>query len=378
MLETIRDHAREKAIARDPTETVAERLADWAVSLVERAEPHLLRAEVEGWYLRLRLEHANLLAALGWSVENERAEPAIRIAAAIWRFWQREGLVMEGRWWIERLGSIPGLDEQPHRLRGKLASTRGSLAYWAGDAPEARRAYAEARDSYRAAGDDLGIARETLDLAYAHAMTEEYGIARELFEEALVRCRALGDDVGIQDALFMGGYTDMLTGRLDEAEEALAEVLTLLPADSMRRRDAMIGLGQVRRRRGDIAGAREALHAGLSMLGETRDVGTTIGVAEVLGATEVEIGDASTGMRLIAAATALRQLTGTGPPVGLLQLGDPVGRAREILGDEAVDRALAEPRDLDLDALLARVVRVSQASPDLAPSSPSAVPDVGR
>jgi tetratricopeptide (TPR) repeat protein len=220
--------------------------------------------------------------------------------------------------------------------------------------------YADARRLYEAAGDALGVARETLDLAYTHAMTGEYDTARELFEDALQRSRDLDDEFGIQDALFMGGYTDLLSGRLDDAERALEEVLTLMPPDSMRRQDAMIGLGQVRRKRGDVSGARQALGGALTVLGETRDVGSTIGVAEVLGATDVEIGDPEAGLRLLAAGQALRERTGSGPPAGLLLLGEPFERARETLGQEPVEAAIAKARALDVETLLASVVEESK------------------
>ena len=53
-------------------------------------------------------------------------------------------------------------------------------------------------------------------------------------------------------------------------------------------------------------------------------------------------------------AESAREVTGAvTTPVGVRLMGDPVGAARQAIGDEAVERALAEGRAMARDAAIA-------------------------
>ena len=80
----------------------------------------------------------------------------------------------------------------------------------------------------------------------------------------------------------------------------------------------------------------------------------TTGILFLVAALESEMGRHERATRLHGAGELAREITGAvATPVGVRLMGDPVGMARQVIGDEAVDRALAEGRAMDRDAAIA-------------------------
>src|SRR3712207_3450637 len=101
MLEPVRQYAREKLEESAGAPEVLRRHAEYYLALAERADPELLGARQGEWFGRLRTEIGNLRAALSWSLEpRERAGLGLRLAAALWRFWDVEGF-QEGKRWLQ-------------------------------------------------------------------------------------------------------------------------------------------------------------------------------------------------------------------------------------------------------------------------------------
>ena len=107
MLETVREFG-------------LERLSQWAGEGSSRSPRRVLpavcgggragtvrRRQREGVAL-LEAELANLRAALVWLGERERAEPALRLAGALKRFWYLRGRYGEGRAHLEAALAPPG------------------------------------------------------------------------------------------------------------------------------------------------------------------------------------------------------------------------------------------------------------------------------
>ena len=89
MLETIREYALERLVERGDGEAVRRRHAE-LLSSHSRSRPsqELLGPRQLRWLERLDAERDNIRAALTWAVESGEAEIGLRIAAALWRFWQ--------------------------------------------------------------------------------------------------------------------------------------------------------------------------------------------------------------------------------------------------------------------------------------------------
>src|SRR5207245_2184429 len=151
----------------------------------ERAEPHLHAATQLEWLDRLEREHDNLRAALAWSLgEGRDVDAALRLAGALFRFWQYRGYLSEGRGWLEDALALD--HEQTGRsARGRARAKALYCAAWLlmtqGDFATARTYLDECYRLARGAGDSSNLAYALVidalvllfagDLAEAHTRT---------------------------------------------------------------------------------------------------------------------------------------------------------------------------------------------------------------
>ena len=110
LLETIRQYGQDKLQECAEAAKVRRNHRDWYARLAEQAEAETLEARQKSVFDRLEAEHDNLRAAIGWSLEQQEAETAAQIGAAISRFWLLRGYMSEGRRWLER--ALSGFSEK--------------------------------------------------------------------------------------------------------------------------------------------------------------------------------------------------------------------------------------------------------------------------
>src|SRR5207245_415079 len=60
------------------------------------------------WLDRLERELGNLRTALSWAIEKRDASLALRLASALWFFWDMRGHLMEGQQWLVAAMAMPG------------------------------------------------------------------------------------------------------------------------------------------------------------------------------------------------------------------------------------------------------------------------------
>ena len=104
MLETLRQFALEQLEVCDEAADVRRRHAAYFVALAEEAEVALMGPEQRAWQARLDDEHNNIQVTFDWldsaearSVQARPEEAALRMAGALWRYWEVRGHVAEGR-----------------------------------------------------------------------------------------------------------------------------------------------------------------------------------------------------------------------------------------------------------------------------------------
>jgi predicted ATPase len=136
LLETIRQYGQDKLQECAEAATMRRHHRDWYAGLAQRAEPETLEARQKSVFDRLEAEHEDLRAALGWSLEQQDAETAARIGAAISRFWLLRGYMSEGRRWLER--ALSGFSEK-NAVRVKALNVAAILASLQDDNNTARR-----------------------------------------------------------------------------------------------------------------------------------------------------------------------------------------------------------------------------------------------
>jgi tetratricopeptide (TPR) repeat protein len=159
-------------------------------------------------------------------------------------------------------------------------------------------------------------------------------------------------------------YTDVATGNYAEAISLLEEVNENARKLGHRFRlaDGLNSMGHAHIGAGDYEAARRYLREGLELVVEDENlplIVTNIYLHAALAGAE---GQHERAARLWAAADELRESSG-GAPVAVMKLKNPTGVARKTIGDEAVDRTVAEGRAMDLDKAVAYALEKSTPTP---------------
>ena len=175
------------------------RHASTYLALAENAAGHLWAAGQGVWLDRLALDHANLRAALRWSTETGDVETALRLLAALWRFWQLDGHLAEGLAWTQAVLALPGADEPtPARLHALAAA--GGVAYWSGEREKALDLYRDQLSLAERLRDRPAAADAYFNLAAANFAANDTTEAERCQAEAYRLYVELGDDVGANRA----------------------------------------------------------------------------------------------------------------------------------------------------------------------------------
>jgi predicted ATPase len=320
MLETIREYALERLDASPDAEAVRSRHALRFLALAEEAVPHLLRVERRAWLTRLEREHDNLRAAFDFCAGSGRILEALRLAAALWRFWQFRGHLREGVQQVRRVLDDPASHAHPTAREAAL-ETAGGLAYWLADMTATTAAYHESLALARAIGDPARISNALYNLSFLpvwstqtkKSVAERAQDADTQLAEALALARQVGDRAAIARCLWaMGNTLAYLRKDYAAALVPLAEAIPIFreAGDHFGLAWSLHSEGIARLRIGDLAAARAAFDEQVALLGDARDPsGLAIALANQAQLAVAE-GDRLRAARLAGASAALRQLTG--------------------------------------------------------------------
>ncbi len=330
----IREYALEQLAAAGERPGCERRHALTYLEVAEEVGPHLVGDESDRWLDLIAHEEHNLRAALRWSIDV--AEPGIgmRIAAAIWRFWQLRGKATEGISWTSSLLSMP--EPTDPRLRIGVLSAEGGLAYWTADFATTRTRYAERLALAEGLGDDATLAEAHYELGFVGMLDQDAEMLRHHEEIALGLFERLGDIGGVvraRQALVLGhilsrAYRTAIDLELQNLAEfrrmragyRVTDSLTLLAIASIFDGDLEGGRTYLRESARLTSGIQSEEIAGLSVTAHLA----------LLSA------DPATGARLAGAAESAALATGvTNPALSVLHLPDPAEVARERLGSAA-------------------------------------------
>ena len=162
MLETIREFALERQAQSEPPDLVQHQHAAFFLQLAETAQPELSGADLLAWLSRLEAVQNNLRAALRWALEHGARELALRLAGALWWFWDLSGNYAEGRSWLEAALAMPqtaGAGEAADgALRARALLGTGVLAWVQRDIASALDRLTQSLALFHAAGHEAGAA----------------------------------------------------------------------------------------------------------------------------------------------------------------------------------------------------------------------------
>lgn len=391
LLETVRLYAREKLVAAGEEETVRRRHRDWYLQFAEQAEHELQGPALESWLERLEAEHDNIRAALEWCKSVEpNPEYGLRLAGAIWHFWEVRGYLTEGREWLESLLTKGAGVLSTARV--KALNGAGILALVQGDFPRAVALGEESLNLSRKLGDKRGIASCLNILGLDACRLEKYDRAAQFGEESLALSREAGDKWGVAGAGLtlglvargQGDYTRASTlleesvkqfrqlgdkwastitlnnlglvlremGEYQRAQTILEETLALFRelGDRWGIAFSLANLGIVAWDRREYDRAAGLFEESLPLRKELRDRRGTATSLTGLAVVAVGLGDAERAAVLFGAAEALREALGVPPPPFIRDHYDrTVAEARGKLGDAAFTAAWQRGRTMTPD-----------------------------
>ena len=297
---------------------------------------------------------------------------AVRMAFALWRFWQQRGYLTEAR---RRLDAMAAKDwDLPSTERARFAEACGGVAYWQSDQTATVRWYDEALTAWRALGDQREIANALFNRAYADMMVAMGGRAtpgtldagRMLLVEALGIYQALGDQGGEGNILWGLGSFYYFSADASTAEDWFRRSLDLHRAAGERSMEAwslhMIALSEIGQRKFKPATATAA-HA-LRHFYEAGDVSGVTLVLDDFAQIAVASGDPVRGGRLWGAARHLQVTTGTAIADYIEQNGDLFGipTPNKVLAPDELERTSAEGAAMRLDEVVAYALEVGETT----------------
>ena len=195
LLETIREFALERLTEAGKLDEAERRHMQCFLELAEQAEPLLTGVEQVRWLDRLDIERENLGAALDRAAAKGEVETALRLTAALWRFWVSRGYISEGRARVEGLLALPAESVDP-RVRARALHGVATLIHYRGEHLRAKSLLTDCLTLWRRAGDRSGLATALNSLAWMHIELSGFNAARSLSEEALAQHIELGDERG--------------------------------------------------------------------------------------------------------------------------------------------------------------------------------------
>ena len=315
MLETIREFALERLEAGGDAATTRDRHADAYAELAEAAAPHVMGSDERRWLDHLEREHANLRAALDWSVASGRVKCAMRLVYALWRFWQRRGHLAEASERAAAVLALPHSHEHPLD-RARALEAAGGIAYWRGEMAAAESLYRESADIIREHGTKAELANALYNLSFPFMVSQDRRteIGLPFLQQAQALWREVGDRAGLARALWALGTNAQQSGDNGGARPYALETVSLMrevgkPFDLAW---ALHLQGNVDMGTGRFADARASYAEAMRIFRDAADVtGVLLVLSDFSELARVE-GDRARAVTLLGAVSALRRSSGAG------------------------------------------------------------------
>ncbi|GAF45555.1 protein kinase domain-containing protein [Rhodococcus wratislaviensis] len=364
LLETLRDYGREKLQQTIGYAKLSRQHRDWYQQLALQAEAEWISPKQLDWIARLKREQPNLREAMEFCLSEAVAVesvPGLAIAAALYPFWLSQGLLSEGRRWLDRL--LAGEPGQLTTERVKALYADSVLAEVQGDLETGARLVEEGK-ALTEPGTDTGsrVLITTADGILA-LYSGDFSRACSCLEGALAIHDTWGEDEGFLvhvEILEMLGLAYELSGKTLQAFNCHQQVIEITASrgESVYRAYSLWATGVAMWRQGDRDRAVRLLEQGLR-LGRLVDNPLTVAVTlEALAWVACNEHVAKRAVVLMAAAEAMAQSAGRAQPMGSTAVVFPnlvvyhekcEKLARHALGEVAYHAAYQEGRELGME-----------------------------
>ena len=369
LLRTIGDVALARLIASGREAEVRGRHARAYLALAQEAARNQSTVTQASWIHRLSHDDANLRSAVRWSIDAGEADLALGLVASLWRYWQADGHLVEGRQLVAEALAMPGAASNS-TARVWAVAAAGNIAYWQGDAPTAMRWYVEQERLARVLDDEVALADAVFNRAHVEFLLDaDEAVLRAIAEDAERQFRDLGDERGVARARWAKPTLAMQAGRVDEARAGLEDLRAEFErlGDTQYHAMTTASLGWAAFVAGDFPAACRWSVQALDETYRLGDLGTTTISLHIGVLMAAFIGRSEDAARLTGAFDALSERYGVRPPAALgrfIDRIDPFAMAREGLSPEAYAAAYEAGRRMTLEEAveLVRVVGASVAS----------------
>jgi predicted ATPase len=333
MLETIREYGLEKLAASDEEALTKKAHAAYCLVLAEEAAGESGAGEVKKWMDRFEMEHDNFRAALDWLTKNQNSDWGLRLAIALFRFWEMREHFIEGRQRLAELLRLPASAKQ-NDARVRALFCAGVLAAGQRDYSAAEELLRESLEIARQLGDRQSLAVSANGLAVITRDMGNFEAATELFEESLALWKELGDRPAMARALSNLSSVKRLQHEHAKARALNEECLSIF-RDLDDRTGVAWALNQqadLLREQGELAAARAVYEQGIAVFREVNDRWGIAGSLADLGNLAREQGDYAAADAMYAESLRLFQ-----------ELGHKRGLARILESFAALAAAGSEP-----------------------------------
>lgn len=298
LLEILREYALERLEINEQLGFFRKRHASFFLEFVESIEPGPKKPNLSAWMKDLEEEHDNLRAALQWALENNEIEHALRIAGAIWRFWQIHGHVEEGAKWMSAI--LEHAEKQPTAARAKALWGAGWLGMVIGNLTQSRAYFEEGASIARILADDhyLGLSLHGQG-AVARAQGD-FDRSRAAFEESLPLFKGLEDSENVAWTFEHLGVTAIEQADFTQANAYLLQGFALFQGIDQRWpcAEALMFLGHAALQQANYAIAEKYYKDALAIYEEMEDKLNIATINSYVGATLFGRGDYVNSVRL--------------------------------------------------------------------------------
>jgi predicted ATPase len=336
MLETVRDYARQKLMARGAVEATGAR--ERHAAFYSELSAHFYTGTwVRGsWVggsagaadLRHHVEevHENLRTALDWWLEARDPTHGLRVALTLCEFWARDGMYAEARRWLERMLDLANeatevasategsVGDVLFELRADALINLGLFASWQGEYVGSC-AYLEAASALvHDRGNPTLLARTLNVFGVSLWLSGNRERSRTALDESLRISLESGDPVPVTVAQRNLGIVARWEGRYERANAMLRESLVQAQRTSNRAFSlarALSNLARVAHVQADHQQAHKLLHEALLVIRDDRLAGLPLADSlDWLAAVAAAQGDTVRAARLFGAAEAQWRASG--------------------------------------------------------------------
>jgi predicted ATPase/DNA-binding SARP family transcriptional activator/DNA-binding NarL/FixJ family response regulator len=364
LLEVVRQYAAERLERSGEPEMVQRSHALRYLAIAETAEPQLSGPEQAIWLERLETERDNLRVALLWA---QRADPevALRLAAALGRYWWARGYYSEGRAIL--LSVLEHLDPWiAPEARVRALTAAFLVIYRQGDYATARVLCEENLRLQRELQDRRGVATTLGFLAMVVGELGDLQGSRELVEESLGLCEALDDKPGMARGHNSLGEIARIQGDLPRADCHYQRSVQLWREIGDRQYIAIVlhNLGYLANAQGDRQRAAARFRESLKL---DHELGNLDGVASCLAglaAVAVSSHEHARAARLLGAADTLHRTIGTPEDTAdQLEVERCIAEICATLGEAAFNEAWSQGSRLPTEQAIAEALEEGSAAP---------------